>query len=194
VLQDHLRRILEDPEVKDGSGSREELDHESRRRLESLGYVADTRVKEVFDFDQSKKDPKDLIGIYAKKAKVQGLNNLGHVLAAQDRTEEAIQYFSEALRVDPNFADAHNNMGVILLRQGRLGEANRHFFTALKINPEYAEAHNNMGVTLVNMGRVTEAISHFSEAVRINPHYKKAQNNLKSALSRQGRQINDKKP
>jgi tetratricopeptide (TPR) repeat protein len=37
-------------------------------------------------------------------------NNLGTLLAQQGRLDEAIEHFSEALRIKPDFVEAHRNL------------------------------------------------------------------------------------
>jgi Flp pilus assembly protein TadD len=61
------------------------------------------------------------------------------------RVTEAIQRLSEALTLDPYYAQAHNNLGVALQRQGRVGEAIDHFSTAVQLDPDYTRAYNNLG-------------------------------------------------
>ena len=41
-------------------------------------------------------------------------NNLGNLLTDQKRFDEAIEHFQDALRVRPDYADAHLNLGVAL--------------------------------------------------------------------------------
>ena len=45
----------------------------------------------------------------------------------QGRAQEANAHFSEALRLKPDYSEAHNNFGVALARQGKFKEAVDHF-------------------------------------------------------------------
>src|SRR5438128_897792 len=38
-------------------------------------------------------------------------NNLGVALALEGRSDEALEHFAEAARIDPGYADAHLNLG-----------------------------------------------------------------------------------
>ena len=57
---------------------------------------------------------------------------------------EAIDHFSEALRINPEHADTHNNIGIALAEQGRIAKAINHFSEALRINPAFENAQANL--------------------------------------------------
>jgi tetratricopeptide (TPR) repeat protein len=101
------------------------------------------------------------------------------------REREAIAEYQAALRLDPNYVEAHNNLGNSLSQiPGRLPEAIAEYQAALRINPDSAEAHNNLGNALSHIaGREREAIAEYQAALRINPDYADAHYNLGKALS-----------
>ena len=113
--------------------------------------------------------------------------NLGLVLDAQGKTDEAVFHYREALRINPNFAQAHYNLGLIVAAQGKTDEAMKHYLETLRINPNYAEAHSRLGVVLAAQGKTDEAARHYLEALRINPGYVQAHNNLGLILAAQGK-------
>ena len=51
-------------------------------------------------------------------------------------------HWEQALRVQPNFAEAHYNLGVALEQTGKLKEAIGHYEQALQIKPDFTEARN----------------------------------------------------
>ena len=110
-------------------------------------------------------------------------SNLGSILAAQGRYEEAISHCSTALRINPGHAWIHGALGVALSGQGRLEEAMHHFSEPLRIKPDFVDAHNDLGLALSKQGRFEEAITHFSEAVRIKPDFTEAKHSLRRALN-----------
>ena len=112
--------------------------------------------------------------------------SLGNALV-QSRTSEAIAEYKEAVRINPDYAEAHNNLGSALLLTGRTAEAIDEYNHALQIDPGYAQAHNNLGNALVQTGRAPEAIDHYKEALRITPTSADAHNNLAAALAQMGR-------
>ena len=112
-----------------------------------------------------------------------GHNNLGFVLAAQGKPDEAIAHYREALRIDPRYADAHNNLGIRLAAQGKLDQAIEHFTAAVGYQPTLAKAHNNLANALGDKDRIEEALAHYAEALRLKPDYANARFNLATTLS-----------
>ncbi len=113
--------------------------------------------------------------------------SLGNALLRKGRTSEAIDQFTEALRINPDYAEAHNNLGYALLVTGRTSAAIEQCKEALRIDPTYAHAHNNLGNALAQTGRASEAIDHYKQTLRMNPNSADAHSNLGAALAQRGR-------
>jgi len=129
---------------------------------------------------------RDNITLYSHAAAVVRNNcwanyNLGRALANQDKLDEAAASFIEALRVRPNFAEAHTDLGAVLLEQGRAEQAITHFNEALRIGP-YVPAHVNLGRALLIQGKLDQAAAHFSQALRIRSDYLEARIYLANVL------------
>ena len=58
-------------------------------------------------------------------------SNWGAALLQQGQPAEAIEHPQQALRVQPDLAQAHANLGLALARQGKLAEATEHYQQAL---------------------------------------------------------------
>ena len=84
---------------------------------------------------------------------------LGVTLEDQGQLAEAVMQYQEALRLKPDYAEAHNNLGNALREQGQLAEAVTHYQEALRLKPDYAEAHNNLGNALREQGQLAEAVA-----------------------------------
>jgi protein O-GlcNAc transferase len=79
--------------------------------------------------------------------------NLGNVLLAQQRMEQALLHYEEAARLAPGNPGLHNNRGMVLRYLGRPSEACDAFREALAAtdeatNPTLADAHSNLLYTL----------------------------------------------
>ncbi|KFL34789.1 hypothetical protein JU57_03955 [Sulfurospirillum sp. SCADC] len=109
-------------------------------------------------------------------------HNLGNALRDKGKIDEAIEAFTKALSIDPQYGDAYYNLGVSLHDIGKLDEAVEAFTKALSLNPNYVEAYNNLGVTLHAKGHIDRAIEAFIQALTIHPHYADAYYNLGNAL------------
>jgi tetratricopeptide (TPR) repeat protein len=114
--------------------------------------------------------------------------NIADSLASErSNPREAILEYSEAVRLLPEFAQAHFELGQLLVDQGRTNDAINEYGRALQSRPDYPEAHNGMGEVLAREGKTNEAIMHIEAAARLNPDYPDAHNNLGVLLAKQGR-------
>jgi tetratricopeptide (TPR) repeat protein len=135
---------------------------------------------------------RDSISLYEHTLKVTRRNplihgNLGVVLAAQGKLDQAVAHYAEALRLKPDYAGVHNDLGLALAAQGKLEQAMAHYAEALRLKPDYAEAHNNLGQALAAQGKWDQAVAHYAEALRLRPDYAEAHNSLGLALAAQGK-------
>ncbi|RPJ69762.1 MAG: tetratricopeptide repeat protein [Acidobacteria bacterium] len=112
-------------------------------------------------------------------------NNLGF-LKLDVAPEEARLHIEEALRLFPDYPEAHNNLGCLLQRSGQLEEAIRHHREAVRLMPDFPLARNNLGAALELAGRTGEAIEHYREAIRLHPDFVLAHVNLGSVLLQSG--------
>jgi tetratricopeptide (TPR) repeat protein len=113
--------------------------------------------------------------------------NLGIVLRAQGRLDEAIANYTEAIRLGPESAEAHFNLANALKEHGHCDEAVESYERAIMLKPDFAEAHYNMANALLTTGRQNEAMSNYKRAIQLKPDYAKAYNNLGLALRKLGR-------
>jgi tetratricopeptide (TPR) repeat protein len=125
--------------------------------------------------------------VQAKAGNYFACTNLGLALAASGDYDAAAARYMEALRIKPDFAEAHNALGVVFFKQGRLHEAEIHYLEALRYKPRFAEAHSNLGTVLGMQGKTQEAVSEFLEALKISPDNAEVHYNLGFALADQGR-------
>src|ERR1700733_13242638 len=83
--------------------------------------------------------------------------NLGNILQAQRRLDEAVACYRQAVRIDPAHVWAHNNLGIALKELGQYQEAAESFREAGHLRPDYVDSHYNLGVCLMDQGRLPEA-------------------------------------
>ena len=87
----------------------------------------------------------------------------------QGKLEEAIAAYRTAIRLKPDYAEAHYNLGIALHDQGKLEEAIAEYRTAIRLKPDYANAHYNLGLALHDQGKLEEAIAEYRAAIRLKP-------------------------
>ena len=109
----------------------------------------------------------------------------GNSLNLQGKPLEAIAFYRQALKLNPDHPQLHNNLGNVLSGQGKIADAIAHYQHALRLNPSYSKAYNNLGNTLKNQGKIREAIASYRRALELNPSYHKAHSNLLFTLNYQ---------
>ena len=114
-------------------------------------------------------------------------DSLGNTLAQQGKIGEAIDHYSAALRIKPDYMNSHTNLGIALLQRGDVEQAITHFSAVLRYQSDSPEAHNNLGLAVARQGYVDRAIDHYFTAIRLKPDYPQAHNNLGNALASQGK-------
>ena len=90
---------------------------------------------------------------------------LGRTLAREEKFEEALKEFSNALRLRPEFAEVHQDMAATSSALGRASEAVSHYREALRWNPASAGTLNNLAWILATDSDA--ALRNGAEAVRL---------------------------
>ena len=114
-------------------------------------------------------------------------NNLGVYQADKGLTDEAIDNYRQALRINPSPEQAFNNLGNALMAQKKYAEAITNFEAALKLIPNQLEALNNYGNALARVGRTDDAIRQYQLALQRDPDFTDAHNDWGNALAMQGK-------
>jgi len=115
------------------------------------------------------------------------VTELGAALLRQGKLDDAIGQYQAAIRLKPDYANAHNNLGIALARKGQTDEAIGEYQEAIRLKPDHADAHNGLGVALHEKGQMDEAIRQLQEAIRLRPDHADAHYNLGVAYYQQGR-------
>jgi tetratricopeptide (TPR) repeat protein len=79
-------------------------------------------------------------------------HNMGTALSAEGEIEDAVNNYSEAIRIFPNYSNAYNNRGNAYSILGQYQQAINDFNKAIHIRPNYAEAYNNYGSAYLLQG------------------------------------------
>jgi len=90
--------------------------------------------------------------------------NKGNDLYNQGRYDEAIKAYDEAIKLDPNYANAWTSKGAALSNQGKYDEAIQAHNEAIKLDPNLAVAWYNKGIAHQALGRTSEADAAYAKA------------------------------
>ena len=96
--------------------------------------------------------------------------NYGAILQSLGESNEAELSFRKAIKLNPNFANAHSNLGGILKDLGKSEEAELFTRKAIELNPNFANAHFNLGNILKDLGKLKEAEISTRKAIDFNPN------------------------
>ncbi|MEE8245628.1 MAG: TIGR02466 family protein, partial [Alphaproteobacteria bacterium] len=124
--------------------------------------------------------------VAAQPDHVDAHNNLGNVLKASARLDEAEAAYRRALEIMPDYVGGHFNLGIVLAALERPDEAATAYRQALELKPDFAEAALALGNAVQAMGRIPEAIETYARALEMAPDHADGHNNHGSALREVG--------
>lgn len=112
---------------------------------------------------------------------------LASVEFEQNDPAAAEKAYRQALRKQPDLADAQNNLAyLILLREGDLQEAKTFAAQAVQARGSEAGFHDTLGRICLRLGERAQAIVSFEQAIKLNPKNLEAMIGLALALQAEG--------
>lgn len=109
-------------------------------------------------------------------------NVLGAAQSGQGKFKKAVTSYRQALKVSPDFVDAHFNLANSYRAMGKLANAATSYRKAIQLKPDFVEAHVNLGILLKGMGKPDSAVSSYREALKYMPNHADIHANLGNAL------------
>jgi tetratricopeptide (TPR) repeat protein len=92
-------------------------------------------------------------------------NTLGILADREQQYEQAIDYYTAAIRAQPTVASIRNNRGYSRYLSGDLDQAKRDFLGAIEIDREYDRAWRNLGLVLAREQQYELALDAMSHAI-----------------------------
>ncbi|MFC1573429.1 sulfatase-like hydrolase/transferase [Candidatus Eisenbacteria bacterium] len=157
----------------------EQMDPETRAKLESLGYIWTSSAGEN-QSAEDRPDPKKMLAIDARRKR-------GFSLIKRGRLEEAIDILNEVAAEDPRNPRVWENLAKAYVDAGVLEKSLAAVDRGLELQPRHPNLNILRGTLLVQLGRTDEAVRHASGLLEILPDKKTVLYNLGSALKQQGR-------
>ena len=102
--------------------------------------------------------------------------------AQQGQTEQAMEFYRTAIRLDPNYGEALTGLGALLLMQKNFEGAQPLFEKALSIDPNHATALINLSMIDQARGDNESALKRLQTVIARNPEYAEAHLNMGSLL------------
>lgn len=144
--------------------SQENVKQANARYLKGMADLTENKVQDAYikfqealEFDPNNKEALYMIGII--------------YLMNYEDFPKAIDFFQRAVKVEPNYSEAHNNIGFAYEKIGKSGEAIEAYKKALSNlmyrTPE--KAYNSLGRVYYRLGRYDEAIGAYKDALKRMP-------------------------
>ncbi len=153
------------------------------KMVESINHQQETLVEAAqASYDAFIRNPDDPAAQYNA---ANNCNNLGLALREREKFKEAAKVFREAIKVKPDYWQAHFNLALVLDVIGEFDQAAKHYETSLLLNPKNTQAHyllanalNNHGLSLRSQSRLNEAEKFFRDSIGADNTFWQAQYNL----------------
>ena len=100
--------------------------------------------------------------------------------------QNAKNCYEKAIKVKPDFADAHNNLGTVYKKLGDIHNAKNCYDKAIEINPNFVNSLYNLGIVHKELGDYQKAKFYYEKVIKINPKQVNSYNNLGVILDELG--------
>ena len=122
----------------------------------------------------------EFLDAYPKKA-VEAFKK-GEDYRKQKKDEQAMKSFENAIKIAPDFYQAHTELGILYKRAGRVNDAETEFIKAHELNRTNIEPLLNLTTLYIDENKPERAVSASEEAVKANSRSAPAFFNLGIAL------------
>ena len=113
-------------------------------------------------------------GLEGDRGRAKELLEKGKQLYVDDQDEEAVKAFQEAVKLDPDLAEAHFRLGLGYEALAKREDAETEYKKAVETYKKYlaeheddSEAHYNLGQTFAGLGQYSEAIREYRLATKL---------------------------
>ena len=113
-----------------------------------------------------------------EKGQAEANTCLGLVSKGIGRFEQAVEYYQNAVRLEPTNDDAVRGLASAYARLGKTSQAEKTYWEAINLRPSYWRGYNLLGTFYVEEGRYAEAAEMFEQVVALAPDSFRGYSNL----------------
>lgn len=96
-------------------------------------------------------------------------NKLGIALQQENEFRKAHNAYTNATRVDRNFAEGWNNIGTLYFMVKKYGKSVKYYQRAIEIKGDTAAFHMNLGTSYYHLKKYEEAVAEYRTALKLDP-------------------------
>jgi len=175
-IYEHIQ-TLKDPQDNRHLGAEDE------RSAEAFSPFDASSLVEKADEAMDKGDLQKALAIYSEANIKEPKNSetlfkMGYTLTQQNRDDEALEYYKEALELDPNNTYIHQAMASLYRKMGEYASSRNHLNKSLEIDSTNPITYYNYGNLLVDMKHFDEAKEMYEKAIKLNPDFEEAKEEL----------------
>ena len=97
-------------------------------------------------------------------------NKLGIAFQQESRFASAGKAYTNATRVDKNFAEAWNNLGTVYFLGKKFGKSVKYYQRAIGLESNNAAFHLNLGTSYYHLKKFDQAVEEYRTALGIDPN------------------------
>ena len=95
----------------------------------------------------------------------------------QQEYEKSIGYYTQAIKFNPDLAEAYSNRGNAYNDLGNFASAIADCTQAIQLKPDFVEAHYNRGIAYEQKDSYDRAITDYTKTIELDPNHANAYNN-----------------
>jgi tetratricopeptide (TPR) repeat protein len=172
-------RVKADPNEVAAAVDKLRKDTQKTKELEDVKKKADEALKEIERLKkelETVKADKNKQKKYAKKADILSAKDWfekGYQYAMNEEYDKAIEAYTSAIALDPNYAFAYDGRGLAYMNKGQYDRAIEDYNKAIALHPNDVFAYTNRGRAYMGLGtylHYQQAIEDFSKAIELMPN------------------------
>jgi protein O-mannosyl-transferase len=98
-------------------------------------------------------------------------NCLGIVKFIEGKNQEAIDYYTETIRLKPHFTGGYIGRGLTYCKIGQNQLAINDYNEAIRLDKNYADAYHERGIAYNNLSQYEHAIKNYNKAISLRPYF-----------------------